>query len=80
MKPKMEAWAHGVKVLSKISKRHPPSDFSELGILLQLEWYYQKRNVPGAGTMMGTIVEALIETFFPAVFRGEEVDSDSRKS
>ena len=38
VKPQVEAWAHGVKVLAKISHRHPQSAYSGLGMLLQSEW------------------------------------------
>ena len=46
---------------------------------MQLEWKYLKRTVPGVGTLMGPIEEALREKFFPALFGGEEVDADFRK-
>ena len=39
VKPQVEAWAHGVRVLGKISLRHPQSAYAGLGILLQLEWH-----------------------------------------
>ena len=38
VKPQVEEWAHGVRVLGKISRRHPQSAYSGLGISLQLEW------------------------------------------
>ena len=75
----MEAWAHGVKVLAKISQRHPQSAYVGLGMSLQLEWQYLQRTVPGVGTLMGPIEEALREKFFPTLFRGEEIDADFRK-
>ena len=37
VKPQVEAWAHGVRVLSKIARRHPQSDYAGLGMPLQLE-------------------------------------------
>ena len=40
VKPQVEAWAHGIKVLGKISLRHPQSAHTSLGMLLQLEWQY----------------------------------------
>ena len=48
-------------------------------MFLQLKWKYLKSTPPGVGTLMGHIEEALKETFFPAVFGGEEVDTDFRK-
>ena len=41
-----------------------------LGVLLQLEWQYLQRTVPGVVTLIGPIDEALIETFFLMLFRG----------
>ena len=40
VKPQVEAWAHGIKVLGKISLRHPQSAYAGLGVSLQLEWQY----------------------------------------
>ena len=79
VKPQVEAWAHGVKVLAKITRRHPQLAYSGLGMLLQLEWQYLQRTVPGVGTLMGTIEEALREKFPPSIFGGEEIEADFRK-
>ena len=46
---------------------------------LQSELQYLQRNVPGVGTLMGPIEEALREKCFPSLFRGEEIDADFRK-
>ena len=59
VKPKVEAWAHEVKVLVKIARKHPQSAYAGLGMSLQLEWQYLQRTVPGVRTLMGTIEEAL---------------------
>ena len=75
----MEAWAHGVITLIKISKRHPQLAYAGLRVSLQLKFQYLKRTVPGVGTLMVPIEEAPRETFFPALFRGKEVDADFRK-
>ena len=40
VKPQVEAWAHGVRVLAKISRRHPQLAYSGLGMSLQSEWQY----------------------------------------
>ena len=40
VKPQVEAWSHGVKVLAKIARRHPQSAYAGLGMLLQSEWQY----------------------------------------
>ena len=46
VKPQVEAWAHGVRVLGKIARRHPHSAYSGLVMPLQLEWQYLQRTVP----------------------------------
>ena len=61
----MEACAHGVKVLAKIARRHPQSVYAGLGMSLQSEWQYLQRTVPGVGTLMGPIEEALREKLPP---------------
>ena len=75
----MEEWAHGFKVLAKISRRHLQSAYAGLGMSLQLEWQYLQRTVPVVGTLMGPIEEALRENFFPSLFGGENIDADFRK-
>ena len=57
VKPQVDAWYHGVKVLAKIARRHPQSSYAGLGMSLQSEWKYLQRDVPGVGTMMGPIEE-----------------------
>ena len=75
----MEAWAHGVKVLAKIARRHPQLAYVRLGMSLQSEWKYLQRTVPGVGTIMGPIEEALGEKTPPSLFGGEEIDAVFRK-
>ena len=58
VKLQVEAWAHGVRILGKISRRHPQSANAGLVMLLQLEWQYLKSTFPGVGTIMGPIEEA----------------------
>ena len=48
-------------------------------MLWQLEWQYLQRNVPGVGTLMGPIEEALRDKFFPALLRGEEINAEFRQ-
>ena len=48
-------------------------------MLLQSEWQYLQRTVPGVGTLMGPIEEALREKLFPALFEGEDITSNFRK-
>ena len=71
VKPQVESWAHGVRVLGKIAQQYPQSAYAGLGVPLQLEWQYLQRTVPGVVTLMGPIEEALREKFFSALFRGE---------
>ena len=79
VKPQVEAWAHGVRVLAKISRQHPHSAYTSLGMLLQLEWQYLQRTVPRVGTLMGPIEEALREKNPPLLLVGEEITADFQK-
>ena len=46
---------------------------------LELEWQYLQRTIPGVGTMIGLIEEALREKFFPGLFGGGEINADFRQ-
>ena len=46
---------------------------------LQSEWQYLQSTVPGVGTLMGPIEEALREKFFPLLFGGEDITADFLK-
>ena len=70
VKPQVESWAHRVRVLGKIARRHPQLAYAGLGMTLQLEWKYLQRTVPGVDTMMGPNEEALRDKLFPALFGG----------
>ena len=76
VKPQVEAWSPRVIVLGKIARRHPQLAYAGLGMLLQLEWQYLQRTVPGVGTLMSPIEESLIENFFTALFGGEEINTN----
>ena len=80
VKPQVEAWAHRFRVLGKIARQHPQSDYADLVMPLQLEWQYLKRTVPIVGTMMGPIEEALREKFFSVLFGGEDINGDFYES
>ena len=80
MKPQVEVWAHRIRVLDKITQRHPQSSYSGFGMLLQLKWKYLQRIVPVVGTLMGPIEVALREKIFPALFGGEEINTDFREN
>ena len=47
VRPKVEAWSHGVRTLAKIAKQYPKLAYAGLGMSLQLEWQYLKKTVPG---------------------------------
>ena len=79
MKSQVEAWSHRVRVLGKISKRQPQSAYAVLGMPLHFYWNYLQKNVPRVDTLMGPIEEALREKFFPALLRGEEINTDFQK-
>ena len=79
VKPQVEAWAHEVRVLGKIAQQHPQTACFSLGMLLQLEWKYLQSTDPIVGTLMCPIEEALREKFFPAIFGGEEINTDFLK-
>ena len=79
MKPQVEALDDGVVVLGKIAKKHTQSAYDALGMLLQLEQKCLQKHLSGVGALIGHIEEALREKFFPALFRGEEVDADFQK-
>ena len=76
----MEAWAHGVTVLTKIARQHPQSDYIVLGMSLQSKWQYLQRTVPRVRTLVGPIEEALKEKIFPSLFGGEEIHAEFRKN
>ena len=79
VKPQVEAWSHRVIFLGKIARKQPQSVYYGLGMSLQLEWQYLQMTVPGVGTLMVPIEEALKEKFFPALFGREEINANFRK-
>ena len=78
VRPKVEAWDNRVRILDKIAKWYPQSEYSGLGMLLQLKCQYLQRTVPGFGSLMGPIEDSLRDAFFPELFGGEEVSADFR--
>ena len=79
VKPQVEAWSHRVRVLAKIDRQHHQSAYASLGMPMQLDWQYLQRTVPGVGTLIGPIEEALREKFFPVLFGGEEITANFQK-
>ena len=53
--------------------------FTGLGVLLKIKWQYLKRIILGVRNLMGYIEETPRETFFPALFGGEEMNTNFRK-
>ena len=74
-----EKCSEGVRDLAKVPKRNPQTAYAGLETLLQLKWYYLQRTVPGVGYLMKLIDLALKEEFFLTLFRGEEMDNDTRE-
>ena len=68
MQTKVEAWAHGVRTLAKISKWYPLLTYAGFGMSLQLEWQYLQMTVPGFGSLMGPIEDDLREALLTAIF------------
>ena len=46
---------------------------------MPIKWQYLKMTVPIVGTLMGPINEFLRKNFFPALFRGEEINTEFRQ-
>ena len=67
----LEACAHGVRTLEKISNRYPQSAYASLRVLLQLEWKYLQSTLPGVVSIMGPIEDSLREAFFLTLFKGK---------
>ena len=78
VKPQVETWAHGVKVIGKIYQRHPELAYAGFGISLQSEWQYLQ-TVPGVGSIIGPIKEIIREKIPPLLLGGEEITVDFRK-
>ena len=78
LKPQVDAWDHRVRVLGKIDRQHPQLAYIGLGMSLKSEWQYLQKTFLGIGTLIGPIEEALREKCFPALFGGEEINSDFR--
>ena len=70
MQLNLEAWAHRVCTIAKISKRYPQSAYAGLEMSIQLESQYLQRTVPGVISLMGPIEDSLREAFLPALFGG----------
>ena len=70
MRPKVEVCPPGVCTLDKISKWYPQSEYSGLGMSLQLEWQYLQSTIPGVRNIIGSKEDSLRESLFLALFTG----------
>ena len=61
VRPNVEAWYHGVCILSKIAKWYPQFAYAGLGMSLQIKWQYLQRILPWFGSSMGPIEDPLRE-------------------
>ena len=52
VRTKVVTWAHVIRILDKIAKRYPQSEYSGLGISLHLEWQYMQSAFLGLGSMI----------------------------
>ena len=80
VKHQVEAWAHGVMVLAKISRQHPQLAYTGLRMSLQSKCQYLQRTVSGVGTLMGPIEEALREKSPPRYSGGRRSQPTFGKS
>ena len=48
-------------------------------MFLQIKWQFLQSTDTGVGTRMVTIKDSLIESLFPALFRGDEVSIELRQ-
>ena len=56
VQPKVEAWSHGVRTLAKTSKRYTQSVYAGLGMSLQIERQYLKKECPWGRIYDGSYV------------------------
>ena len=76
VKPQVEVWSHGVRLLDKNIPTAPPVGLCRLWYVVANQVSVPAKYCPVVGTLMGPIEEALRETFFPALFWGEDIDAD----
>ena len=65
---KVQGWAESLRILVGVSHKEPQSAYAELQKLLQQEWAFVPRFIPGIGDAFVQVEEALRETFLLAPF------------
>ena len=68
VQPMVKLWSRGVRFMAKFAAQSPQMSYTGLGILLQLEWQYLKRNIPKVIDLMETIQKDITKDFFPILF------------
>ena len=58
-----------MKTLAGLARKHPQSSYDGLQKLIQQEWSFMQRVIPDIRDTFGPVVEALRETFLPALFQ-----------
>ena len=69
IKNKVKSWVGSVKILARISHRHPQAAYAGFTFVLQNEWEYAARVVPGIGPHLAGIEDAIRQHFLPSLFR-----------
>ena len=67
IEPMVEEWVAGIEVLSKIARKFPQSAYHGFATLLQAEWQYLCRCVPGVGRHLSPVEEAIKTLLIPAL-------------
>jgi hypothetical protein len=75
---KVEEWISQIKILSKFAITQPHAAFSAFTHCLQGRWTFVSRTVPGAGSLLAELEQAIREVFIPAIV-GRSVSDDERK-
>jgi hypothetical protein len=68
IRPQVEKWKEGVRVLAKIAKRFPQTAYAGLSQSLQSEWQYLQRIAPNCSNDFAAIEHAIQTAFLPALF------------
>jgi hypothetical protein len=68
IRPQVEQWEEGVRVLAKIAKRFPQTAYAGLSQSLQSEWLYLQRVAPNCSNDFTAIEHAIKTAFLPALF------------
>ena len=80
VKPMVEKWVEGVKLLAKVATKYPQSAYAGFSSYLQAEWQYLCRTVPGVAEQLQPIEDAIRGHLIPALLevKPEDVNGDLR--